>query len=217
MPTADAALARLCDPAAKVSAHYLIAEDGAIHPLVDEAHRAWHAGVSAWRGIRDVNSASVGIEIANPGHEWGYVAFPDAQIAALTELCQAILRRHGILPWNVVGHSDIAPARKQDPGELFPWQQLAGQGIGFWPAAAACTVEEPTVSDAALIPLLARYGYDVTDAAAAEQAFLRHFHPERLGQGADCESWRRLVWLVNAVTAHELNAPLLAEVHYIAD
>lgn len=119
------AINRLADPEAKVSAHYVVAEDGQIIRMVDEANRAWHAGRSWWRGISDVNSASVGIEIVNPGHEFGYRPFPDAQIEAVIRLVAGIVARYGITRGNVVGHSDVAPARKDDPGELFPWHRLA--------------------------------------------------------------------------------------------
>ena len=125
MQDAASAIARLCDPEAKVSAHYLIAEDGQIVRMVDEAKRAWHAGKSFWRGITDINSASVGIEIVNPGHEFGYRPFPVAQIDALIGLMQDVTLRHRITRGNIVGHSDVAPARKEDPGELFPWERLA--------------------------------------------------------------------------------------------
>ena len=125
MPSAAAALARLCDPAAKVSAHYLVDEDGRVVALVDESRRAWHAGASAWQGRTRLNDCSIGIELVNPGHEWGYRAFADAQYAACIELCGAILARWPIPPRRVLGHSDIAPERKQDPGELFDWPRLA--------------------------------------------------------------------------------------------
>lgn len=134
MPTAEAALQRLCDPEAKVSAHYLIDEDGGIYRLVSEDKRAWHAGVSFWRGIRDVNARSIGIELVNPGHEFGYREFPVAQIDALLELLRDIATRYEVMPGNYVGHSDIAPQRKEDPGELFPWHRLAAAGFGRWPA-----------------------------------------------------------------------------------
>src|SRR6195952_2802969 len=125
MVDAASAIARLADPEAKVSAHYLIAEDGQIVRMVDESKRAWHAGKSHWRGLDDINSASIGIELVNPGHEFGYRPFPEAQIDALIPLVASIVERHGITRGNIVGHSDIAPARKQDPGELFPWARLA--------------------------------------------------------------------------------------------
>ncbi|MGB3455059.1 MAG: N-acetylmuramoyl-L-alanine amidase [Litorimonas sp.] len=133
MESGAAALARMCDPAAQVSAHYMVEEDGRIFRLVPEDKRAWHAGVSEWNGITDVNSASIGIEIVNGGHDYGLPDFPDAQINALIPLCKRILDAHDIAPRNVVGHSDIAPERKDDPGERFPWSGLAAAGIGLWP------------------------------------------------------------------------------------
>ena len=133
MVSAEAAIERLCDPAAKVSAHYLIDEDGAVRRLVDENHRAWHAGEASWRGKSDINARSLGIELVNPGHEFGYRPFPEAQMAALEALAQDILARHTIEARNVVGHSDVAPRRKTDPGELFDWRRLAEAGIGLWP------------------------------------------------------------------------------------
>jgi N-acetylmuramoyl-L-alanine amidase len=130
------AIARLCDPAAKVSAHYVVEEDGAVFRLVAEERRAAHAGISHWRGRSALNGNSIGIEIVNPGHEWGYRPFPALQMAAVCDLCLEIMGRHPIDPRNVVAHSDIAPDRKQDPGELFDWQGLAANGVGLWPAAA---------------------------------------------------------------------------------
>jgi len=132
MKTAHAALERMCDPQAKVSAHYMIDEDGSITQLVAEDKRAWHAGVAYWRGQTNINARSIGIEIVNPGHEWGYRAFPTLQIDAVIQLSKDILARHPIPARNVVGHSDVAPRRKQDPGELFPWQKLAQNGVGLW-------------------------------------------------------------------------------------
>ncbi len=131
METGPKALERLCDPEAKVSAHYLVEEDGRIFQMVEEGDRAWHAGVSEWRGISDINSASIGIEIVNGGHDFGLPEFPKIQIESVTALCQNIATRHDIV--DVLGHSDVAPARKQDPGERFPWQELAQAGIGEWP------------------------------------------------------------------------------------
>ncbi|WP_371395796.1 N-acetylmuramoyl-L-alanine amidase [Fretibacter rubidus] len=138
METGAAALERLCDPAAKVSAHYLVETDGRVFQMVGEDSRAWHAGVSEWAGITDLNSASVGIEIVNGGHDWrdadgGLPAYPDMQINAVIALSKAVMTRHNIPARNVVGHSDIAPARKKDPGEHFPWAGLAAAGIGLWP------------------------------------------------------------------------------------
>ncbi len=132
MRTGAEALARLCDPAAEVSAHYLIEEDGRVFRLVDEGKRAWHAGVSAWLGRDNINHNSIGIELVNPGHEFGYRAFPDAQISSLLDLLMDIKKRHTVPTPHFVGHSDIAPGRKTDPGELFPWKMLAEHGFGLW-------------------------------------------------------------------------------------
>ncbi len=176
MVDADVAIDRLTDPAAKVSAHYLVTEDGQILRLVAEEKRAWHAGKSHWRGIDDVNSASVGIEIVNPGHEFGYRPFPEAQIDALIPLVADIEQRHGITRGNVVGHSDVAPARKQDPGELFPWHRLAKLRLAL--PRPTKNLMDPHWSDAGFLLALARFGYDVTDPLAATVAFQRRFRPE---------------------------------------
>jgi len=171
MATAAAALARLTDPAAKVSAHYLVDEDGTVHALVEESQRAWHAGISFWRGLRGLNDRSIGIEIVNPGHEWGYRRFPAAQMAAVATLCAGILARHPIPARNVVAHSDIAPDRKQDPGELFDWRWLAGQGIGLWTDGSAPPGDLPADLNA--------IGYDIS-AGSVILAFQRHFLPHHL-------------------------------------
>lgn len=131
MRTAEEALARMCDPAAEVSAHYCIDEDGTLYRLVPEDKRAWHAGVSIWKGETDINSHSIGIELVNPGHEWGYRPFTEAQYEALIPLLQDIMARYGIPPANVLGHSDVAPGRKTDPGELFDWARLAAAGVAL--------------------------------------------------------------------------------------
>lgn len=138
METAEAARERLCDSAAEVSAHYLVLEDGTVEQLVDEDKRAWHAGVGSWNGITDINSASIGIEIVNGGHNFPLTdgslpPFPDVQILAVIKLCKEIIERHDISQRNIVGHSDIAPARKEDPGEHFPWSGLAAAAVGLWP------------------------------------------------------------------------------------
>ncbi len=135
MTSAEAALGRLCDPGAKVSAHYVIEENGGIWHLVPETRRAFHAGRSCWEGESNLNTVSIGIEIVNPGHEWGYRAFPEAQMVSVERLCLELISRHPIPPHRVVGHSDIAPDRKSDPGELFNWPRLAAAGIGIWPPA----------------------------------------------------------------------------------
>lgn len=174
MRTAQAALDRLRDPAAQVSAHYVIDTNGDTYALVDEAKRAHHAGVSYWRGVTDINSASIGIELVNKGHEFGYTPFPDAQIDALTALCKDILSRRRITA--VLGHSDVAPTRKQDPGELFPWAKLSENGISFW-TDDFC----PPVDSAE--NMLKSIGYDTTDLNAAVTAFQRHFYPAALLSG----------------------------------
>ena len=189
MASAAAALDWLCDPAARVSAHYLIAEDGTVHALVPEDRRAWHAGVSGWRGITDVNAHSIGIELDNPGHGHGYRDFPEPQIAALIDLCQGILARHPIPARNVIAHSDVAPARKRDPGERFPWARLAAAGIGLWPADGSTAAPATDVA-----AQLAAYGYGVSDAPldAVITAFQRHFRPARVDGVADAETMARL-------------------------
>ena len=176
MPDAASALDRLTDPAAKVSAHWVVAEDGQVVRLVAEADRAWHAGRSFWRGTTDVNSASIGIEIVNPGHEFGYRPFPDPQMVSVEALVRAAVARHGIAPSNVVGHSDVAPARKDDPGELFDWPRLARAGLA---AAIPAAGVDPQWTDAGTLAALARYGYDVTEAIPAVIAFQRRFRPAR--------------------------------------
>jgi N-acetylmuramoyl-L-alanine amidase len=191
MKTAAEAVARLCDPAAKVSSHYVVDEDGTVYALVGEEKRAWHAGVSCWRGVRGLNDCSVGIEIVNPGHEWGYRAFPEAQMVAVRDLCLGILGRWpGIEARNVVGHSDIAPDRKQDPGELFPWAWLAEQGVGTWTDEAAPPGD--------LMADLAAIGYDTAlPAAAVITAFQRHFLPGHLSGVADADTAGRAAGLRN--------------------
>jgi len=187
MKTADEALARLCDPAAKVSAHYTIGRDGRVFAHVPEERRAWHAGVSYWAGERNVNARSIGIELVNPGHEFGYEPFPEAQIASLIDLAHGILKRHPIPSHRVLAHSDVAPARKMDPGELFPWPRLAEFGIGLWPdkkfssPAFAGEGDREAVEGAAASDL-SQYGYGLPPHAdvpldAVVTAFQRHFRP----------------------------------------
>ena len=185
MPTAEAALDRMCDPAAEVSAHYMIDEDGTVTRLVSEAKRAWHAGRSYWRGISDVNSASIGIELVNPGHEWGYRPFTEAQMDSLLPLLADIVDRHDIPRANVVGHSDIAPARKQDPGELFDWELLADYGLALpTPRLKMRLVyDEP----GAFFLALERFGYDITDGRAAIMAFQRRWRPRCIDGELDGE------------------------------
>jgi N-acetylmuramoyl-L-alanine amidase len=185
MVDAESAIARLRDPAARVSAHYLIAEDGQILRLVAEDKRAWHAGQSYWRGLHGVNGASVGIEIVNPGHEFGYRPFTEEQMEALLPLLAGIVERHRIPPANVVGHSDIAPARKQDPGELFDWGRLARHRLAI--ARPVQGLVDPHWTDAGFCLALERYGYDVRDQLAATVAFQRRFRPELLDGTIDGE------------------------------
>jgi N-acetylmuramoyl-L-alanine amidase len=185
MQDAASAIERLCDPEAKVSSHYLVTEDGQVLRLVDEANRAWHAGRSHWRGITDVNSASVGIEIVNPGHEFGYRPFPEEQIDALIPLVHDIKERYGITRGNIVGHSDVAPARKQDPGELFPWYRLAKLRLAL--PRPTKNLMDPGWTDAGFLLALERFGYDVTDTLAATVAFQRRFRPELVDGTIDAE------------------------------
>lgn len=199
MESANAALERLCDPDAKVSAHYLIHEDGTVCRLVDESKRAWHAGAACWCGETDVNGRSIGIELVNPGHEFGYRDFPEAQMTSLVALARDILARHPIPPRNVVGHSDVAPRRKQDPGERFDWRRLAREGIGLWPAPVAGADTRP----AAVAQALAEVGYETDDLAMTIAAFQRHFRPGRIDGVADAETVAMLAGLARQVAAGE--------------
>ena len=210
MQTGEAALARLRDPDAKVSSHYLVEEDGRVFRLVPEARRAWHAGVSFWQGESDCNGASIGIEIVNPGHEFGYRPFPDPQIEAVIALAADIRTRWTIPDGRIVGHCDIAPDRKRDPGELFPWKRLAQSGHGLWaePRAAPGSVLAQGDEGSGVYILqsgLARLGYDCArtgefDAATAAivTAFQRHWRPERFDGAADGDTRARLMALLRA-------------------
>ncbi|MDA0785676.1 MAG: N-acetylmuramoyl-L-alanine amidase [Proteobacteria bacterium] len=192
----------LCDPASQVSAHYLLDEDGTSWRLVAEGDRAWHAGVGCWRGWRDINSRSIGIELSNPGHDYGYRDFPDAQIAALIALAGDILARHPIPAHNVVAHSDIAPDRKIDPGELFPWARLAAAGVGLWPDANTAVEDKAPVHDAPLVAL-SEIGYD-TDrqtAKAVISAFQRRFRPSCFDGALDDETKERIAQMHSLVAA----------------
>lgn len=189
MPTGVEALARLVDPQAKVSAHYLVEEDGRLFRLVAEDKRAWHAGISSWKGESDINARSIGVEIVNPGHEWGYRDFPEAQMRAVIALLKDICARHDIPATRVLGHSDVAPGRKEDPGERFPWARLAAAGLAVAPYDGPPDAGAPY--DVAL-SALRTIGYEVADAApgrpapaAAIIAFQRRFCPKALGQGMD--------------------------------
>jgi N-acetylmuramoyl-L-alanine amidase len=200
METGEAALARLCAADSKVSSHYVVFEDGRIVQCVPEERRAWHAGVSSWAGESDINSCSIGIEIVNPGHEFGYRDFPLRQVAAVISLCRSIVTRRGpISAERILAHSDVAPARKQDPGEKFPWPLLFDSGIGHWvrPAPLDLAGESLKAGDQGdavhrMQRALASYGYGITDSGSYDDttrevvtAFQRHFRPARVDGIAD--------------------------------
>lgn len=198
MKSGAEALARLRDPAAKVSAHYLIEEDGRIFRLVAEKDRAWHAGISSWKGEADINARSIGVEIVNPGHEWGYQDFPARQIDSVVLLLKEICARHGVAAARVLGHSDVAPARKDDPGEKFPWKRLSGERLAIGPYEGAPDENIP-YTDA--LAALRTIGYDAPDLApgvpatgAALLAFQRRFCPAALGQGWNPLTKAALIW-----------------------
>jgi N-acetylmuramoyl-L-alanine amidase len=208
MKTGEEALARLTDPQAKVSAHWLVEEDGRVFRLVPEERRAWHAGVSAWKGEENLNGVSIGIEVVNPGHEWGYRPFPDAQVEAVVALIADIRERWDIPDARILGHSDIAPDRKQDPGELFPWKRLAEAGCGLWaePPPAPGAALAPGDDGTGVIVLqggLRRFGYACPlngkydeATAAIVTAFQRHWRPGQVDGIADGETRARLMALL---------------------
>ena len=185
MKPVEFAFDRLCDPEAGVSAHYLITEEGEATLLVPEEKRAWHAGVSSWRGITDVNSASIGIELDHPGHALGYRPFADAQIEALVPLLHRIMQTHDIARANVVAHSDVAPARKTDPGELFPWDRLADYGLCL--PTPKIELGDVFNNDGAFYLALERYGYDITEGRDAVTAFQRRWRPRKINGEIDGE------------------------------
>ena len=185
MLSAEEAIDRLCDPEAGVSAHYLVTRTGEVVRLVPEERRAWHAGRSYWRGLTNVNDDSIGIEIDNPGHSNGYEPFPEAQIDGLIRLVADIKQRHNITRGNVVGHSDVAPARKRDPGELFPWGQLARLRLAL--PRPSKNLMDPCWTEAGFLLALERFGYDVSDKMAAIIAFQRRFRPELIDGEIDAE------------------------------
>lgn len=201
MPSLDASLKRLTDPKSRVSAHYLIGEDGRIIQLVPEEKRAWHAGESFWQGEEGLNDRAIGIELQNPGHEFGYRAFPEIQIDSLIRLCQDI-RGHWSIPNDrVLGHSDVAPGRKQDPGELFPWGELAREGLGLWPRnltpGGSGTVFETSHPDdiRELQEKLSKFGYRITPNGKFDfptktvlTAFQRHWRPAQMSGVGDAET-----------------------------
>jgi N-acetylmuramoyl-L-alanine amidase len=211
------ALEKLCAAGSEVSSHYLVMEDGLIIQCVPEARRAWHAGTAAWEAERDINSCSIGIEIANPGHDHGYPDFPKRQIAAVTALCRSILRRYRIPPDRILGHSDVAPTRKKDPGEKFPWQRLHEAGIGLWvkpapitPGAAGMVAgaNDPGIAD--IQHLLRQYGYAVATSGhfdattrAVIAAFQRHFRQAQVDGVADASTLATIKALIAARTAQD--------------
>lgn len=208
MPGAAAAIDRLTTASSEVSAHYVVDESGAITRLVPEDRRAWHAGRSFWRGIRDVNSASIGIELVNPGHEFGYRDFPDGQVDALIALIADIRSRHTIAPRDVVGHSDVAPGRKMDPGERFPWARLASAGYAIWPMGVAPAVTLAPLAAAKLLSVIGyaspqspELGADVLSVDHGLEdgvaAFQRRFRPARIDGALDPET----AGLISAIAA----------------
>ena len=210
MKSARDAIERLRDPLAQVSAHYVVNEDGSVVRLVPEARRAWHAGVSHWRGHAALNGRSIGIEIVNPGHDWGYRDFPVLQMAALCDLCLTILARHPISARNVIGHSDVAPDRKEDPGERFDWQALAENGVGLWPFGVADLVSKGVIRDmTSLRPVraaLTEIGYRVVPEggldpalSAVLRAFQRHWRPEAINGQVDDGTLGRLQGVLRLV------------------
>jgi N-acetylmuramoyl-L-alanine amidase len=212
MATAAAAIERLCTTGTEVSAHYIVLEDGAVVQSVREAARAWHAGISFWAGEADINTRSIGVEIVNPGHDLGYPDFPLRQTAAVIALCKGIMLRRNIPKQRVLGHSDVAPARKKDPGEKFPWRLLAESGVGHWVEPAplergdqkvlGSTGEEVLQFQRAL----SRYGYNIaltsqydTTTLDVVSAFQRHFRPERVDGVADRSTVATLEHLLAAL------------------
>lgn len=212
MPSSDGALRWLCAPQSEVSSHYFVYERGEIIQLVPEARRAWHAGLGAWKGEHDLNSASIGIEIANAGHDGDCPPFAEAQIAAVIALSLDICERRSIVNERVLAHSDVAPRRKRDPGEHFPWDRLANSGVGHWVGSAPIlggplfALGEGGSSIRALQAMLRLYGYDleltgVNDAQtkAVVMAFQRHFRPSRVDGEIDSSTVETLRALLAAL------------------
>ena len=218
MPDVEGAIAQLCTPGTDVSAHYIVLEDGRIVQCVPEAKRAWHAGVSSWAGEEDINSCSIGIEIINRGHDWGYPDFPLRQIAAVIALCRGIMLRRNVPGHRVLAHSDVAPARKKDPGEKFPWHSLANSGVGHWvqpaPIVRGAALKLGTIDEnvAGMQRALARYGYGIPvtgkyDGPTMEvvTAFQRHFRPARVDGIADHSTLSTLQALLASLPAEVLS------------
>ncbi len=209
MPDVEGALARLCQAGTEVSAHYVVLEDGRVVQCVQESKRAWHAGLSFWAGEEDINSCSIGIEIVNRGHDWGYPDFPLRQVAAVIALCRGIIIRRNVAPHRILAHSDVAPERKQDPGEKFPWRALWDSGVGHWVPPAPISRGEVMKLGAdgpevlALQNSLAQYGYGLTPSghydqatAAVVTAFQRHFRPQKVDGIADTSTVATLQALI---------------------
>ena len=224
MQSGEAAIERLCDPEARVSAHYVVEEDGRIFRLAPEERRCWHAGVSHWRGETDINAASIGIEIVNPGHEFGYRAFPDAQIEAVIALIADIRTRWTIDQDRIVGHSDVAPSRKEDPGELFPWKRLAEAGHGLWfePAQERIAALGPPLSEGeeglgvvVMQAGLKRLGYGLEQTGVFDEAtrltvtaFQRHWRPGKVDGVADGETRATLMGVLQLASAESVTGVL---------
>jgi N-acetylmuramoyl-L-alanine amidase len=224
MKTGAEALARMCDPAAQVSAHYMVEEDGQVYRLVPEERRAWHAGVSFWKGETDINGCSIGIEIVNPGHEFGYRDFPAAQVDAVIGLLDGIRERWDIPDHRILGHSDVAPSRKEDPGERFPWAELAAHGHGLWVTpdmppegtlGPPLGLGETGLGVFSLQSALGKLGYNIlaggpydAETATIVTAFQRHWLPEQIGtelQGrADAQLRVTLMALLRHITLMEV-------------
>ena len=205
MPTRDVALQRLCNPKSKVSAHYLIDDEGRLFKLVEEDKRAWHAGKGFWRGATDINSASIGIELVNPGHAYGYTKFPKAQTNFLKDLLKEVMKRNRLNPATaLLAHADIAPDRKEDPGELFPWEDFAKEGFGLWPSVERKDYEP--IQDFEEQKLLRTIGYDCPDngvydppTRAALLAFQRRYDPANITGTPERETIARMRALVRAI------------------
>ncbi|MFN4091284.1 MAG: N-acetylmuramoyl-L-alanine amidase [Brevundimonas sp.] len=224
MQTAQAAIDRLRDPEARVSAHYVIDEDGSILRLVPEERRAWHAGKGVWQGETDCNAASIGIEIVNPGHEFGYRPFPEAQVRSVIDLVADIRSRWSITDARIIGHSDLAPDRKEDPGELFPWKRLAGEGHGLWfepPAERIAAlggllqVGDEGIGVVVLRAGLHRLGYGLQpgstydeETATTVRAFQRHWRQSRVDGVADGETRATLMGVLQLATAESVTGVL---------
>lgn len=191
----------LCDDKSDnpVSAHYLIDENGDVYQLVDEEKRAWHAGKSSWEGRDDINSWSIGIELVNPGHGLHYRPFPKAQMESLASLSLQIIDQYKIKPWNILGHSDIAPTRKVDPGELFNWKWLASRGIGIMPSFKGFSASNNSLE--MTLKLLKQYGYgidglDERHLQAVLYAFQMHFTPAHITKKSSFETYNALLSLL---------------------